>query len=269
MSDEERITTQPDGDAPHAEVPGSPAGTFGEEGASSGAPAEQLVGGVALSDEDQARLSAFDNDPTHPRGNAEMRQEMGEAMRPSEQMITNIEKSDLPSNMKERMTKDLREKADDLAELAKKRYEAEEAKLTTVRDAALGNLIHVSSSGEEPSERYTTLFEVSPTETGNYRVLDYGLQGVDPLSADQVDRLVQEIFAVAGADPARVKEPADWATMPSSEPGGEGFRNRVHSSNLPGMVLLEQRILDKATGNFTQIRLSAASTEYAMTKLPR
>lgn len=245
------------GNIAHDQGPGEP-GSPGSGPGPVGHPG--LDGAIGFNEQRQTDLTVQDNNTEHPRGNVELAEAMADSMRPIEQMINNINDSDMRD--KETRVALLRDRGEHLAALAEERYIMEKRSYDEVRDKAVGDLIFAATSITEPAdtEFYHSILKLYPTAEGKYsQSHDHDLNS---LTGVQAMNLTSEIFTVAGVDTVSSINPhLNWKSLDIDD---EGWRNQVYDTNLGnGLKILEQRYFDEAASKFTQVRYAAVSEGYA------
>jgi len=216
-------------------MPGEEFQPEGQGGEQDGKNAEH-VGGVALSDEDKAKLTALNDDPEHSRGNKDLAYEEAHAEVSIRQMIDNLKASNIPG--KEKIIEKLEKDGEELVEKAKEQYLKAERNYSKVREDVLGQLMLVMSEQLENPEEGLPILQLESTDSGWRAIIDSGLV---PLFGSGPSRIINEIFTIAGIDTSvREAASARHADLPDDE-----WEKIRRFSNIPGLNITEERLYDK------------------------
>ncbi len=209
----------------------------GEEDVSGG------VGALALSEEEQARLTALDDDPQHPRGNPELAQIMSIEVGPLVQVVENLKNSRLPN--KEERAKDIETRGEELMLKARERYLVEEERYTTVRDHVLGSLLDSLSGGHGTSWILMTDEDLNSGNTGSVRANTGNDETTRMLSSANAARLRREIVALLGGNP---EDDPNAQAVPASITLPQPSQTEIQS-NISGVKASETLKFDDQQGH--------------------
>ncbi len=195
--------------------------------------AAEGLGEVALGSRDPNN-EQFGN----PRENKDLAQEMAGAEAPLRNMIENIRESNLPN--KDALVETLEKDIDNITEQAKEKYLEAERKYKTVRDLAVGNIMLVLR-GEVAPEAYGPIVSIDNlSHMGGKAELGEGEESNLFLTAEQVERLREEIYTLFGAKPPNI-----FTDETGSDDTRYSWAKVEGNVKVPGRKIVERRNAQK------------------------